>query len=118
MTAVLTVDPVTQFADFEKQVGFVPRRNGDGGVCDWSRVEALLAESSRLLRAGDTGIVLVLDYLLHGPARTDAEGLQLNLDHWDAVDEEDDIVAVVAVVGVDAELMDYLELVFCTSRGC
>lgn len=53
MTATLTVDPVTQFGDFEKQVGFAPRRNGDGGGCDWSRVEALLAESSRVLRAGD-----------------------------------------------------------------
>ena len=34
------------------------------------------------------------------------------MDHGDAVDEEDDVVAVVAVVGVDPELVDDLEVVF------
>jgi hypothetical protein len=40
----------------------------------------------------------------------DAEGLQLDLHAGHAVDEQDDIVAVVAVVGVDAELVDDLEV--------
>ena len=52
------------------------------------------------------GVVLVLDDLLHGPARVDAERLQLDLHDRHAVDEQDDVVAVVAVVGVDAELAD------------
>ncbi len=58
------------------------------------------------------GIVLVLDDLLHRPARADAEGLQLDLHAGHAVDEEDHIVTVVAVVRVDAELVDDLEGVF------
>ena len=57
------------------------------------------------------GIVLVIDDLLHGPARADAEGLELDLHDGHAVDEQDDVVAVVAVVGVDAELVDDLEVV-------
>ena len=57
------------------------------------------------------GVVLVLDDLLHGPARADAEGLQLDLHHGNAVDEQNDIVTVVAVVRVDAELIDDLERV-------
>ncbi len=58
------------------------------------------------------GVVLVLDDLLHGPARTNAEGLQLDLHDRHAVDEQDDIVTVVAVVRVDAKLVDDLEGVF------
>ena len=54
MTAVLTVDPLIQFGEFEAQIGFAPGGNGGGSACDWSRVEALLAESARVLRAGDT----------------------------------------------------------------
>ena len=46
------------------------------------------------------GIVLVIDDLLHGPARVDGEGFELDLDDGHAVDEQDDVVAVVAVVGV------------------
>ena len=58
------------------------------------------------------GVVLVINNLLHGPARADAEGFQLDLHHRHAVDEQDDIVTLVAVVGVDAELVDDLERVF------
>jgi hypothetical protein len=42
----------------------------------------------------------------------DAEGLQLDLHTGHAIDEQDDVVAVVAVVRVDAELVDDLEVVF------
>ena len=55
------------------------------------------------------GVVLVIDDLLHRPAGADAERLELDLDDGHAVDEQDDVVAVVAVVGVDAELVDDLE---------
>jgi hypothetical protein len=57
------------------------------------------------------GVVLVLDDLLHGTARADGEGLEFNLDDGDAIDEDDDVVAVVAVVGIDAELVNDLEVV-------
>ena len=58
------------------------------------------------------GVVLVFDDLLHGPTRRDIEGLQLDLHHWDAIDEQNDIVSMVAVVRVDAELIDDFEAVF------
>jgi hypothetical protein len=56
-------------------------------------------------------VVLVVDNLLHGPARIDAEGLELDLHQRQAVDEQDDVVAVMAAVGVDAQLVDDLEVV-------
>ena len=58
------------------------------------------------------GVFLVVDDLLHGPAGADAEGLEFNLDGGDAVDQEHHVVALEAVVGVDAELVDDLEGVF------
>ena len=71
-----------------------------------------LDEAQQRLGVAVAGVVLVIDDLLHGPARADAEGFQLDLHDRHAVDEQDDIVAVVAVVGVDAELVDDLEGVF------
>lgn len=71
-----------------------------------------LHEAEQCLCVAVAGVVLVFDDLLHRPARIDAEGLQLDLHNWHAVDEEDDVVAVVAVVRVDAELVDDLEVVF------
>ena len=57
-------------------------------------------------------VLFVIDYLLHGPAGADAEGLEFDLDGGDAVDQEHHVVALEAVVGVDAELVDNLEGVF------
>ena len=68
-----------------------------------------LEEAEERLGVAVAGVVLVIDDLLHGPARADAERLQLDLHDRHAVDEQDDVVAVVAVVGVDAELVDDLE---------
>ena len=68
-----------------------------------------LDEAEQRARVAVAGVVLVLDDLLHRPAGVDAERLQLDLDDGHAVDEQDDVVAVVAVVGVDAELVDDLE---------
>ena len=81
---------------------------GVGAVADDEELE----EAEKRLGVAVAGIVLVFDDLLHGPARADAEGFQLDLHDGHAVDEEDDVVAVVAVVGVDAELVDDLEGVF------
>ena len=78
---------------------------GVGAVAD----DEELDEAEQRLGVAVAGVVLVIDDLLHGPARADAEGLQLDLHDGHAVDEQDDVVAVVAVVGVDAELVDDLE---------
>ena len=78
---------------------------GLGAVAD----DEELDEAEKRLGVAVAGVVLVFDDLLHGPARADAEGFQLDLDDGHAVDEQDDVVAVVAVVGVDAELVDDLE---------
>ena len=71
-----------------------------------------LEETEQGLGVAVAGIVLIRDDLLHGAARHDVECLQLHLHDGHAIDEEDDIVAVMAVVGVDAELADDLEAVF------
>jgi len=54
MTAAVTSDPMVQFQDFEKQIGFSFGTRGGAPPRDWSRIETMLAESSRLLKAGDT----------------------------------------------------------------
>ena len=63
-------------------------------------------ERARVAVAGDD---LVLDDLLHRTAGIDAESFQLDLHARHAVDEQKDIVTVMAIVGVDAELADDLE---------
>ncbi len=81
---------------------------GLGAVADDEELE----EAEEGLGVAVAGVVLVFDDLLHGPARADAEGLQLDLHAGHAVDEQEDVVTVVTVVGVDAELVDDLEVVF------
>ncbi len=71
-----------------------------------------LHEAKQRLGIAVAGVVLVVDNLLHGPARADAEGFQLDLHHRHAVDEQDDVVTLVAVVGIDAELVDDFKRVF------
>src|SRR4051812_25701628 len=59
-----------------------------------------------------TRIVLVFSDLLHSPTRIHAESLQLDLNTGHTIDEDEYIVAVVAVVSVDAKLPHNLEMVF------
>ncbi len=68
-----------------------------------------LDEAEQGTRVAVAGIALVGDDLLHGLAVIDAKGLQLDLGNRDAVHQEDDIVTVVAVIGVDPQLVDDLE---------
>ena len=70
-----------------------------------------LHEAQQRVGVAVAGVVLVLDDLLHGAARVDAERLQLDLHQRQAVDEQDDVIAVVAAIGVDAQLVDDLEVV-------
>lgn len=86
-------------------VGEVP---GVGAVAD----DEELQKAEQGFGVAVAGVVFVLDDLLHGAARADGESFQLDLNHRHTVDEEQDVVAVMAVVGVDAELVDDLEAVF------
>ena len=70
-----------------------------------------LDEAQERLGVSVTGVVLVVDDLLHRPPRADTERLKLHLNDGDAVDQEYDVVAVMAVVCIDAELIDDLEVV-------
>ena len=58
------------------------------------------------------GIVLVIDDLLDGTARSNAEGLEFDLHRRHAIDEYNYVVAAVGVVGVEANLLDHLKGVF------
>ncbi len=84
---------------------------------------ALIADDEELDEAKEragvavAGVVFVINDLLHGPARIDAESLQLDLHDRHAVDKENDIVTMVAVVCVDAQLVDGLEAVFAPVPG-
>lgn len=74
-------------------------------------------EAENGARVAVPGVVLVFDDLLDGAARVDAEGLEFDLDGGDAVDEQDDVVAVVAIVGVDAELAPLASFPRMTSQN-
>ena len=54
-------------------------------------------------------VVLVFDDLLHGATRAYAESLQFDLNDRHPVDQENDVIAMMAVVRVDTELVDHLE---------
>ena len=71
-----------------------------------------LDEAEQRLGVSVTGVVLVLDDLLHRLSRADRKRLQLDLNDGNAVDQEYDVIAVMAVVRIDAELIDNLEGVF------
>ena len=71
-----------------------------------------LQEAEQRFAVAIAGVVFVLDNLLHGPARADSQRFQLNLYHRHAVDKEQHVIAVMAVAGVDAELVDHLKAVF------
>src|SRR4051812_36174294 len=71
-----------------------------------------LQEAQQRLRVSVARIILVFDDLLHSPSRTDAKRFQLDLNDGHAIDKQKDVVAVVAVVRVNAELVDDLESVF------
>ncbi len=71
-----------------------------------------LEEAEKGLGVAVACIVFVFDDLFHGPARLYAESLQLNLHAGHAIDQDEHIVTVVAVIRVDAELVNDLEGVF------
>ncbi len=57
------------------------------------------------------GIILVLHDLLDSPTWIDSETLELDLHHGHAIDQQDHVVAVVAVLRIDTKLIDHLKVV-------
>ena len=57
-------------------------------------------------------IVFVIHDLLHGTPRTDIVSLQFDLYNWNTVNEQNDIVTMVTVIGIHPQLVDYLVIVF------
>ena len=70
-----------------------------------------LHEAQERLGVSVTGVILVVDDLLHRPPGADPKRLELDLNNGDAVDQEYDVVTVMAVVRIDAEPIDGLEVV-------
>jgi len=83
-------------------VGEIP---GVSAVAD----DEQLQEAQQRAGVAVAGVVLVVNDLLHGPARVDAQRFQLDLHTRHTVDEDEHVIPVVAVVGVDAQLVDHLE---------
>ena len=78
---------------------------GVGAVAD----DEELQKAQQRFGVAVAGVVFVVNDLLHGPAGVDAQRFQLDLHARHAVDEDEHVVPVVAVVGVDAQLVDHLE---------
>ena len=56
-------------------------------------------------------VALVIDNLLHGTAGADRHRLQLDLNGRYTIDQQDHVIAMVAVIGVNSKLIDDLERV-------
>ena len=59
-----------------------------------------------------SGITLVLHNLFHGSAGADSQIFQLYLHHRNAVEQQNDIIAVMTGGGIDAKLIDDFKAVF------
>ena len=83
-------------------VGEVP---GIAAVAD----DKKLQEAEQGFVVAVAGVVLVIDDLLHGVARADFQRLEFDLHDRQAVDEQNHVIAMVAVLRIDAQLVDHLE---------
>ena len=71
-----------------------------------------LHEAQQRVAVAVAWVVFVLDDLLHRPARAHLEGFQLNLHDRHAVDQQNHVITVMAIVGVNAQLVDDFKVVF------
>ena len=71
-----------------------------------------LHEAQQGVGVAVTWVVFVIHNLLHGPAWADLKGLELDLHHRNAIDQEQHVVTVKTVAGVDAQLVDDFKFVF------
>ena len=110
LRVVLVREPVDRQEPLVRVEGEVPRVVV--GEVDRVRLVAddeKLDEAEKRSGVSVAGIVLVVDDLLHRPPGADAERLEFDLNDGDTVDQQHDVVTVVAVVRIDAELVDDLE---------
>lgn len=63
------------------------------------------------------GIVLVINNLLHGAARADGQCFQLDLHYGHTINEQHHVISMMAVIGVDTELIGHLEIVLAPVPG-
>lgn len=106
MDDLLVVD-IGEFVNREKPLLGVERKMSCVVV---SEIECpiAVADNEELQKTQDClgiavpGVILVVDDLLHGATWAYAESLQFDLNDWHSVDQENDIVPMMAVVRVDA----------------
>ena len=70
-----------------------------------------LHEAEQGVGVAVAGVVLVIDDLLHGAPGVNPGTLQLDLYQRQAIDQQEHVIAVMAAVGIDAQLVNDLELV-------
>src|SRR5690606_14681268 len=70
-----------------------------------------LYEAQQSIGIAVTSIVFILNDLFHSPAWADLERLKLNLHQWQTVDQQDDVVPMVAVIRVDTQLVNHFKVV-------
>ncbi len=73
-----------------------------------------LHEAEQRLCVAVAGVTLVFDDLLHRSQGIDAKAFDLNLHHRHTVDRQNHVKTMVAVVRIDAELVDDLEVIFAS----
>ena len=59
-----------------------------------------------------TSIIFVINNLLHGATWANVQGLQLNLNNWQAVNEQNDIITLKTVSCINSQLVYNLIIVF------
>ncbi len=79
---------------------------------------ALIADNEELYKAEQrigiavTWVVFIVDDLLHGTARADIQCFEFNLYNRYAIEQQNNIIAVMAVLRIDAQLIDHLKGIF------
>lgn len=71
-----------------------------------------LYEAQQCPRVAVPGFILVVHDLLHGATRAYRQRLEFDLNHRNTIDENHDVVSLMAVFGIDPELVHDLEGVF------
>ena len=67
-----------------------------------------LHETHQRIGVAVTAVLLVADNLFNSLHRRNAVALELNLYQWQAVDQDDDVVALATIGGIDSELVHHL----------
>lgn len=108
---------VGKFIDWQKALLSIKSKMPGVVVCKIKGAVAVadnekLEKAKKRLGITVAWIVLVIDNLLHRSLGTDAKSFQFDLDAGNPIDQEYDVVAVVAIVRINTQLIDHLEGVF------